>query len=115
MPTVFAFSKKPIYSRPTPLQRSKDAQVRQDERKRKLDLAKLPRYGPLQEVDSLKDLADSRDREVSVAAQVSSLKEEVRLLKKQLFRFENLKEDSKFFQFNTGLTVRAWDALWAII
>ena len=116
VPTVFAFLKKPIYSRPTPLQRSKDAQVRQDERKRKLELAKLPRYGPLQEVDSLKkDLADSRDREVSLAAQVSSLKEEIRLLKKQLFRFENLKEDSKSFQFNTGLTVRAWDALWAII
>ena len=43
------------------------------------------------------------------------LRKEVTLLPRQLFRFENLKEDSNAFQFNSGLTVRAWDALWTIL
>ena len=43
------------------------------------------------------------------------LRKEVALLPKQLSRFENLKEDGKAFQCNTGLIVRAWNALWTIL
>ena len=114
VPTIFAF--KPKHSRPSPAERARDALARQQEYVHKLEIAKLPQFGPLNEVDSLqKSLDESREREASLNALVSTLREEVKVLKKQVFRFNNLREDSSAFQFNTGLSVTAWDSLWTIL
>ena len=53
VPSIFAFNKR-NESRAFLAERSKVAKDRQDEHRRKLELAKLPIFGPLQEVESLK-------------------------------------------------------------
>ena len=49
---MFAFTKRAV--RTSPEKQSKEANLRQEEQKKKLELAKLTVFGPLSEVESLK-------------------------------------------------------------
>ena len=57
----------------------------------------------------------SRERVAELEKTVNALSQDVKLLKTQQFRFDNIKNDSKQLEFFTGLNRETWDCLWGFL
>ena len=61
------------------------------------------------------DLSPEKERRKALEDKIDRLKFELRHLKSQLFRFDNIRHDSKQIEFLTGLTRKSWDCLWQFL
>ena len=61
------------------------------------------------------ELKQATDRIQCLEAENDRLKEEVTHLRRQLFRFENIKNDDAQLAFLTELNRETWDALWKVL
>ena len=60
-------------------------------------------------------LREFEEKNARLEEQVSKLKTEIVAVKSQLFRFEDVKEDSEQLEFLTGLNEETWDCLWQFL
>ena len=61
------------------------------------------------------DLSAEREKRKALEDEIDRLKFELRHLKSQLSRFDNIRDDSKQLEFLTGLTRKSWDCLWQFL
>ena len=109
-PSVFAFGKPCSEAvRATPAERRAIAESR-------ITKMQLPKYGPMTELSSCKaDLKAAEERIRQLERSLSSAEAENQLLRRQLFRFCNVKKDSAQMLFFTGLDTEMWTALWTFL
>ena len=112
VPSIFSF-RPAVTTRPSPSKRRQDALERYE---KVASQAKLPKFGPLTELETLRlELKEARERIVSLEHASSALLGENKLLKSQVFRYVNVKEDSVQLMYLTDLTIEIWDALWEFL
>ena len=74
--------------------------------------ANLPRFGPMTEKESLRmDLTSTMGWITELEELVARLRAENDLLKSQVYRFENVKEDDMQLRLRTGLSSTMWTNL----
>lgn len=114
VPSVFSF-RKSVLERPSPSERRIVAEAR----RKAIDLqpkAKKPRRDETQREFELRcALEESEGRIRELEQTVFLLQQENRILKSQVFRFENVKNDDEQLTFLTGLDRNQWDTLWAFL
>ena len=82
----------------------------------RLDFLQLPKFGPLTETEALKEeLRQAKEQIKTLEEKVTSLDADVKLLRTQIFRFDNIKGDGQKLMFLTGLNVGMWSALWQFL
>lgn len=116
VPTLFSFRPAPV-KRPAPEDRKSVQAGRaaeyEDAMKAKRE---CPRPGQsLLEFSLNKELKDAVEKISALEKEVSSLKAEVQLVRSQLIRYINIKEDPVQMKFMTGLTPALWDVLWSYL
>lgn len=108
-PTIFSFRPPPL-TRPSHGDRLSQGRVRaaaMEEEVRRREAAKAA-----SETEEQKELRMAKARVKELECQVATLRAEVSKLSSQLFRFENIKENSAQLEFLSGLTREIWDAVW---
>lgn len=87
VPSIFSF-RPAVTTRPSPSKRRQDALERYE---KLASQAKLPKFGPLTELETLRlELKEARERIVSLEHASSALLGENKLLKSQVFRYVNV-------------------------
>ena len=117
VPSIFAFRPPPTTPRPSMSDRlamgacrAKEIAQRKEAKKREsMTAAEIE----LEKVK--KELELSKKEAAALKETVETLDKNVTHLKSQLFRFGNVKGDSKQLEFLTGLNVEAWDNLWEFL
>ena len=108
VPSIFAFTKQATV-RASPAERRVVSQAR-------LDFLQLPKFGPLTETEALKaELRQAKEQIKTLEEKVTSLDADVKLLRTQIFRSDNIKRDGQKLMFLTGLNVGMWSALWQFL
>ena len=108
VPSIFSFRQE-LPSRPSPADRRDDALARNA-------ALSLPQFGPQTELEATKaqlEVLRSRVREQDDI--IAHMRAEVALLRKQVFRFRNVKEDPDELFFLTGISLQVWNALWTFL
>ena len=104
----FVFRHLPT-ARPTPFDRQRAAAERRAQ-------ANMPNFGPKTQLETVEEeLSEARKRIAHLEEANASLRGNLDVLKSQVFRYENIKEDRRQLLFLTGLTPEMWFALWSFI
>ena len=114
VPTLFSFRSAPPPARPSLSERRAVGARRaleHGEAKKRLERSKVPEA----ERKLQDELVLSRERVAELEKTVNALSQDVKLLKTQQFRFDNIKDDSKQLEFFTGLNRETWDCLWGFL
>lgn len=116
VPTLFSFRPLPT-KRPTPDDRRADSAARikkhdEDEAAKR----ECPKRGQtLLEFTLGRELSSVRAMLKEQEAEVARLRRENEMLRSQLFRFENIKNDVTQMKFLTGLTPEIWSSVWSYL
>ena len=113
---VSSFTNSTAYSlchlptaRPTPFDRQRAAAERRAQ-------ANMPNFGPKTQLETVEEeLSEARKRIAHLEEANASLRGNLDVLKSQVFRYENIKEDRRQLLFLTGLTPEMRFALWSFI
>ena len=112
VPSVFTF-RVPVPDRPSPAERRAAAAARHYELELQPPPAKKPKRGESEQEFELRCRLEKADAQVQeLEHTVAVLREENRVLRTQVFRFENIKCDSEELSFLTGVNKSTWDVLW---
>lgn len=114
VPSIFTF-RPPVVERPSPSERRAVAAARQEEFASQTPVKKPKRGESEREFNLRCDLEAANSRILELEQNVKVLTDENRLLRSQIFRFENIQSESDRLSFLTGLNRQTWDSVWAFL
>lgn len=113
LPTIFPHLPPPPEPRPAYADRLTAGRARALEVERKKTLP--PPGASKVEWQLQQDVKRKDDLVKQLESQVAALQIEVKLLKSQLFRYENIRGNEQEMEFLTGLNTTTWDILWVLL